>query len=221
MPRTDLPTDTLFDAPDGPEAQSEESEKCRPAPMSDPDEVRRQLRDLLRAAARDHARRIIADEEFDAEEVHSRQVLATYGLAMYYAQCLEVQISMMVAAYSPNFAQTPPDARDALFDAELKKTLGALARDLGKRKRLPETLLEELRKGVKLRNWLAHRYFWERQEELLSQKGREGMIAELEESAEFLRSVDKTFTDFTVNHDFDEETRARLKVELRKQGLSD
>lgn len=189
--------------------------------MSDPDEVRRRLRDVLRAAARDHARQIIADEEFDAEEAHRRQVLATYGLAMYYAQCLEVQISMMVAFYSPSFAQAPPDARDALFDAELKKTLGMLARNLGERKRLPETLLEELRKAVRLRNWLAHRYFWQRQEGLRSQKGRERMITELEESAEFFRSVDRTFTDITVNHVFDERTRARLKVELRKRGIGD
>ena len=76
--------------------------------------------------------------------------------------------------------------------ANLKKTLGRMERDLGDN--LPPTLENRLHEAVKLRNWLAHRYFWERGINILTLEGREKMIFELQEKADFFKELDAEFT---------------------------
>ena len=61
------------------------------------------------------------DLPVDAQQ--RREVFARYGVAMYYAQCLEHQLGLMLASmYNHGFLTVRHEARDALFDQELSKT---------------------------------------------------------------------------------------------------
>ena len=99
---------------------------------------------------------------------------------------------MLASMCNHGFLSTPQDARDALFDRELSKTLGRMAQGL--EEALPPTLEDRLTRAVEIRNWLAHRYFRERASEILSVRGREVMISELQERADFLQVLDGEFT---------------------------
>ena len=132
-------------------------------------------------------------EDLPFEAQQRREAFARFGVAMYFAQCLEVQIGILLASmYNQEFLRVPPGDRDAFFDRESKKTLGRMQRDLGKN--LPPTLETRLHKAVELRNWLAHRYFSERQIDILTLEGREQMICELQEKADFFKELDAEFT---------------------------
>ena len=114
----------------------------------------------------------------------------------YYAQCLEQQLGMMLASmYNQQFLEVSPEARDPLFDRELSKTLGGMAKDLKNTIEIPPTLKDRLNKAVEIRNWLAHDYFYQRSAEILSSRGREKMISELRGRADFLQTLDKEFSE--------------------------
>ena len=125
-----------------------------------------------------------------------REVFARFGLAMYYAQCLEQQLGLMLASmYNRRFLEVSPEARDALYDRELSKTLGRMAENLKNTIGIPPTLKDRLNEAVRIRNGLAHGYFYKRSGEILSLRGREKMISELQGRADFLQALDKEFTE--------------------------
>ena len=127
---------------------------------------------------------------------HNREVFARFGLAMYYAHCLESQIGLLLATkFNQKFLQATPEQRDAIFKSEAKKTLGCMVRDLGNKAHLSTTLKSRLREAVELRNWLAHRYFWDRARKIKTLEGREQMIFELQEKADFFKELDREFTE--------------------------
>ena len=66
-----------------------------------------------------------------------------------------------------------------------------MKRDLGNN--LSPTLENRLHEAVELRNWLAHRYFSERGINILTLEGREKMIFELQEKADFFKELDAEF----------------------------
>ena len=76
--------------------------------------------------------------------------------------------------------------------ANLKKTLGRMKRDL--ENNLPPTLENRLHEAVELRNWLAHRYFSKHAINILTWEGREKMIFDLQEKANFFKELDGEFT---------------------------
>ena len=126
----------------------------------------------------------------------NREVFGRFGLAMYHAQCLEIQIGQMAATYDPKFAEMSPDERGRAFDEEQEKTLGRLIERLAKRMAMSSVLRGRLIEAKKLRNWLAHRYFWERAKDILKPEGRDNMIVELQEKADFFKELDQELTDF-------------------------
>ena len=135
-------------------------------------------------------------ENLPLDAQQRRQVFARFGLAMYYAQCLEKQLGLMLASmYNRQFLEVPPEARDVFYDRERTKTLGQMAKALKNAINISPTLKDRLNKAVEIRNWLAHRYFWERSRKILSWRGREHMISELQEQADFLQALDGEFTE--------------------------
>lgn len=129
------------------------------------------------------------------ESEQIREAFARYGRAMFFAQCVEKQVAILLAStFQPDFMASTPDERDAYFDVEFRKTLGKLILLLGSTVPVPSALEGRLRRAVLLRNWLAHEYFWDRSLEGMSIGGRAGMIDELGEAADFLRSVDEELT---------------------------
>ena len=135
-------------------------------------------------------------EDLPLEAQQRREVFARFGLAMYHAQCLERQLGLMLASmFNRQFLEAPPEDRDAFYDRELSKTLGQMVRALKNTISIPPTLEDRLKKAVDIRNWLAHRYFREREREILSLREREHMISELQEQADFLQALDREFTE--------------------------
>lgn len=133
--------------------------------------------------------------ELPPESEQIRESFARFGRAMFYAQCVEKQLGILLGStLQPNFLASTPDQRDAYFDVEFAKTLGPLIGALRSRGRVPDALEGRLRRALVVRNWLAHEYFWDRSVQGMSFAGREQMIRELDEAAEFLRSVDAELT---------------------------
>ena len=87
-----------------------------------------------------------------------------------------------------------PDERDAFFESEFAKTLGGMVTELRKRATIAPEFESRLQRGVELRNWLTHRYFWERAGSILTWEGREQMILELREAADYLGVLDAELT---------------------------
>lgn len=125
------------------------------------------------------------------DEQQHREVMARFGLALYYGQCVERQIALMLATmYNETLSYSEPESEDEVFDREFIKTLGKLVNDLGGIVSLPGALEGRLVHAVKKRNWLAHHYFWERIAQASSHNGREEMISELQEVADFFADLD-------------------------------
>ena len=160
-------------------------------------------------------------EDLPLDAQQRREVFARFGLAMYYAQCLEKQLGLMLASmYNRQFLKVPPEARDAFYDKELAKTLGRMAKDLKNTINISPTLEDRLNKAVEIRNRLAHHYFYKRSRKILSWQGREHIISELQEQADFLQALDTEFTEImkkwmehlgTSKEDVHEEMRTFLR----------
>ena len=131
----------------------------------------------------------------DAESESIREVFARYGLAMYQAQCVERQLAIaapMLHGMDPR--TVTGDQVGDLLDSLFGRTFGAVISTLERSVGLPTGFESRLRKTLRLRNWLAHDYFWERAGEFNSTPGRDKMIQELEESATFLGALDAELT---------------------------
>lgn len=59
---------------------------------------------------------------------------------------------------------------------------------------LPADFETRVRRGVEMRNWLIHHYFWERAGSICTWDGREQMIRELQDAADFLDALDAELT---------------------------
>ena len=135
----------------------------------------------------------------DPESEQIREVFAHYGLALYRAQCLERQLAMILASkYGPDPTRITRMDFDHSIEDMFSKTLGQLVRSIKELSALNEDEEERLKNALETRNWLAHRYFWERAVELLSEAGRELMINELRDAISLFDKLDKVFTNETM-----------------------
>lgn len=125
----------------------------------------------------------------DPESEQVREVYAYYGLAMYWAQCLEQSIfqHLLFVDHFPRAiaSYTTAEAWAQEFDRyearELSQTMGKLIRRLHEAGQPTEGLEQLLAEALKKRNWLAHGYFSDRAIELTLPTGREDMLNELED----------------------------------------
>jgi hypothetical protein len=125
---------------------------------------------------------------FDSESEQIREVYAYYGLAMYWAQCLEQSIfqHLLLFDHFPRAVAgyTTPENWAADFDRyeerELGQTMGKLIRRLQEVGRPTDGIEGSLAEVLKARNWLAHGYFADRALEFTTQNGRETMLEELQ-----------------------------------------
>lgn len=124
----------------------------------------------------------------DSESYQVREVYAYFGLAMYWAQCLEQSIflNLLVFEHFPKAipTYTTPEAWAESLDQyearELSQTMGKLIRrlrDAGQSTALIEQLLDH---ALKSRNWLAHGFFSDRALDFVSPDGRVRMLEELD-----------------------------------------
>jgi hypothetical protein len=128
----------------------------------------------------------------DPESEQIRNVYVQFGLAVYLTQCVERSLSMLlVTKYGPGVGQTTRGQFDKSLGSLHKKTFGALVQEFKKQVQDPPAFASDLDLALEKRNWLAHRYFWERAGHLMSEQGRGTMLLELEGAVEMLNALDE------------------------------
>ena len=103
----------------------------------------------------------------DSESYQSREVYAHYGLAMYWAQCVEQAIFLNLVFFDlySKIGKTIKrkkeweETYDAYEKDELRKTMGRLIEKLKKEGKSTNEVQGLLEACLKKRNWLAHSYF--------------------------------------------------------------
>jgi hypothetical protein len=122
----------------------------------------------------------VRDDDLDDEAWTSREVYALFGLAMYRCQVLETGlVNHMIAVRrrdGPALYRGQVPAVEAMLQ---ERTMGKNVGEICRRLSVSERLASELQEAVKTRNWLAHRYFWERAAAFVTSKGKEKMMEEL------------------------------------------
>jgi hypothetical protein len=142
---------------------------------------------------------MMTNQEIDDESELIKTVYAHYGLAAYQAQCVERQLAILLAtAYGPGIRKITASQYDDLLGSFFKKTLGGLIAHLRKSVNVSPDFEATLNEALKKRNWLVHHYFWERAGHFMTNKGRQSMINELREIAEFLDRVDRDLTEIVL-----------------------
>lgn len=121
-----------------------------------------------------------------------RDVYAHFGLAIYKAQVLEHGLANAMTFASKVAGRLPTLADfDAFLEAKFDKTLGGLINDLRSHVPVDPGLQGTLASALKQRNWLAHHYFRERAQTLMSDRGCAAMIAELESAQKLFDQADR------------------------------
>jgi len=120
-------------------------------------------------------------EEMDDESWQTREVYAKYGLAMYFAQCLETGlVNLLVALKLKDRDKITRYDIDSLIEINYDKTLGKLISSLKQAMKTSEDLENDLKELLNIRNYLAHRYFRVKAIDFMKKDGRQHMLSELE-----------------------------------------
>ena len=118
-----------------------------------------------------------------------REVMQFVGLAMFYAQCLEGNLVWLATLLSLDERLTEEALTHGSFEHQMK-TLGQLVRTCENRfrelgaieARHPDTgntIFEDLREALQVRNSLIHGFFVCHKENYLTESGRRTMLKEL------------------------------------------
>lgn len=128
-----------------------------------------------------------------------RETFARFGLAAYHSQCVERGLAILLMTSDDAAARVAsPDELDAFLEGEFAKTMGRLVKTVTGRVSVKPELEARLRRALDLRNWLMHRYFWERAWDITDAAARERMIDELQEAADFLAQLDDEVSEITL-----------------------
>jgi hypothetical protein len=124
------------------------------------------------------------EDDLDDEDYQVREVYAQFGLTVYKAQVLEKGIvNVTTFGEAVAMGERDPDRfavlYDSLWDANFQLTLGPLLKKFRRVVDDDHKLAAELSAALKTRNRLAHTFFWEHAEDMMSFAGREAMLSEL------------------------------------------
>ena len=160
------------------------------------------------------------------EQDQVREIYAFYGLAMYWAKCLEqsIFIHLIFLDFFPNNVNSFQNSTKwasafaAYEEKELAKTMGRLLQKLideGQPTKEVNTLVSV---SLQKRNWLAHSYFSQLSVELTLQAGRSLIITELQAMIEIFRQATAKLDNITMpnarRHGYTEEMEAKAMAEL-------
>ena len=134
--------------------------------------------------------KLIPDPDYD----DPKELYAFFGLTFYKAQVLEQGIVNLAVALQAK-GICPLTVGDVLqiYERYDKKTLGSVLKAARSLTAIPESMDSDLKKALQIRNHLAHRFFVDHSEHMLTAKGCGAMLDELREMLEFLATVDEEF----------------------------
>ncbi len=131
----------------------------------------------------------------DSESSQIKEVYAQFGLVMYQVQCFERTLAiLLVTAYAPDLQEITRSQYEELLGKYFQRTLGTLINQLREFITISRQLETSLSRALQKRNWLVHRYFWERAITFMKEDGREQMIKELREIGQFFEDMDLKLT---------------------------
>jgi hypothetical protein len=135
--------------------------------------------------------------DLDADALKSslriKEMYARYGLAMFHSQVLERGLAIALATVYGQGVVTSKDY-ELTLTALFKQTYGQLVKWF-ESSQAPTNLVEDVQRSLEQRNWLAHRYFWDRAVELMSAEGQEKAIEELTILTSEFDRIDNVLTD--------------------------
>lgn len=140
-------------------------------------------------------RNLIPIPEPDYED--PKEPYAFYGLAAYYAQCLEQSIIILLIALR---ASGEKGTKGATYDEALasldKEAMGTLIKLLKKVVKVDPALEECMNELLQKRNYLAHHFFERNSLKLLSELGRRAVLDDLRQIAQAFRDGDRILVGF-------------------------
>jgi hypothetical protein len=126
-----------------------------------------------------------------------RELYARFGAAYYYSEVLRSGLCSFYALSSMPIVGGTRGRFDELFAQADAEPLGGLISLIAER--LPATLAEVLRSAVGVRNFLAHRFWYERIQMMTSEDGVRTLTEELMRYADMFQLVDGDMHDATCS----------------------
>ncbi|MBN1123774.1 MAG: hypothetical protein JXA82_02125 [Sedimentisphaerales bacterium] len=129
----------------------------------------------------------------DPEIGDEKEVYSFYGLAAYNAQVVEkglLQLAILLHIRVQIAQQKRRISYDQVYDVLSRRTFGQILKDVSKDMTLSADLRLILQKALKVRNYLIHQFFWDYAEYWFSDKGRLGMIRELQDAIQIFSEAD-------------------------------
>jgi hypothetical protein len=115
-----------------------------------------------------------------------KEAFAWFGAAVYYAQCIEVELIIARLFLARRGESEPSDEEWQKIEGE-KRTLGGLLQFLRNQIKVGQEEVEVLNQCLGDRNFLAHDYWYRRSSLLATPSGCKELIAELQQMAERLK----------------------------------
>lgn len=121
----------------------------------------------------------------------SKEVYAFFGLAMYSAQVFEKGLLNLVVTCKmlDKFNASRQDF-DNFFNEFDRKTLGKLLQIVKGHVEFDSSQEDQLDRALQRRNFLAHQYFWDNAEEMMSNAGRMDLMMELRNDIQLFNEAD-------------------------------
>lgn len=167
-----------------------------------------------------------SEDVMDSEDEEVRDVHAYYGLALYWASCLEQSIFQHLLFFD-HFPRAVASYKDAdkwerefdEFEAkEMKQTMGKLVRRLKEAGQPTKEIETSLDQALKVRNSLVHSYFPDKAVQFTLSGGRMEMISELQrlrdQSMECANAIDELTQPVLERYGLTEEVQKRVLEEL-------
>ncbi|MFQ5741473.1 MAG: hypothetical protein ACE5JX_20950 [Acidobacteriota bacterium] len=127
-----------------------------------------------------------------SEDETRKDVFAWFGSAYYAAQCFEVELCiLLILAHRLREPTLSVEALDEIDRKLSQRTLGFLIRELPKHFEMQPEFEVLLGSYLEKRNFLAHRFFYERASSLLTAGGSEAMVEELRDLYTSFKEADE------------------------------
>ncbi|OBZ18246.1 hypothetical protein A8L34_01260 [Bacillus sp. FJAT-27264] len=127
------------------------------------------------------------------ESEQSKELFAYFGLAVYYCQALEQQLTNLLLLTKLSQGKTPTEADlTDLYQRKLSNSLGQLIKEIQHHFPFSEEETAQLQEVWKQRNHIVHDYFKERIQETFTSAGRSQMLRELKRFKNKACKLEKT-----------------------------
>jgi hypothetical protein len=139
-------------------------------------------------------------EEIDPTSHRTREIYALHGLCMYLSQGLESIMNILIAGcYFERPKRMTQKKYDERLERGFRRTFGTTVTEWCRHEK-DDALSKRLRNATITRNWLAHRYFWERAGHFVEDEGLQFMHSELTAIRDEFQGLDEVLREKTIEH---------------------